>query len=148
MSYSKTTWKTGDTITAQLLNHAEDGIAANDAAIAALPAGLQLYGPYVAHATATVSAGATGELTCESMEDFNGSSVTFPDAATDADVFVISVTVTTALLTGFSGPILVSGGSGPEWQSGIINVYNNGESSSSVYANMLFYSTVEFPQES
>ena len=34
MSYSKTTWKTGDTITAALLNHAEDGIAANDAAIA------------------------------------------------------------------------------------------------------------------
>ena len=42
MSYSKTTWKTGDTITAQLLNHAEDGIAANDAAIASALTALQV----------------------------------------------------------------------------------------------------------
>lgn len=42
MSYSKTTWATGDTITAQLLNHAEDGIAANDAAIASAFDALQI----------------------------------------------------------------------------------------------------------
>ena len=44
MSYSKTTWKTGDTITAQLLNHAEDGIAANDAAITGLSQFLVVHG--------------------------------------------------------------------------------------------------------
>ena len=32
MAYSKTTWETGDVITAELLNHAEDGIAAASAA--------------------------------------------------------------------------------------------------------------------
>ena len=31
MAYSKTTWETGDVITAELLNHAEDGIAAASA---------------------------------------------------------------------------------------------------------------------
>lgn len=30
MSYSKTTWQTGDTVTAELLNHMEDGIAAGE----------------------------------------------------------------------------------------------------------------------
>ena len=35
MAYSKTTWETGDVITAELLNHAEDGIAA--ASVAELP---------------------------------------------------------------------------------------------------------------
>ena len=36
MAYSKTTWETGDTITAALLNHAEDGIEANDQNIGTL----------------------------------------------------------------------------------------------------------------
>ena len=31
MSYSKTTWQTGDTVTAELLNHMEDGISSADA---------------------------------------------------------------------------------------------------------------------
>ena len=31
MAYSKTTWQTGDTVTAELLNHMEDGIASADA---------------------------------------------------------------------------------------------------------------------
>lgn len=30
MSYTKTTWQTGDTVTAELLNHMEDGIAAGE----------------------------------------------------------------------------------------------------------------------
>ena len=34
MSYTKTTWATGDVITAEKLNNAEDGIAANDTALA------------------------------------------------------------------------------------------------------------------
>lgn len=36
MAYSKTTWVNGDTITAEKLNNIEDGIAANDTAIANL----------------------------------------------------------------------------------------------------------------
>ncbi len=36
MSYSKTTWQTGDTVTAELLNHMEDGISDADAKV--LPA--------------------------------------------------------------------------------------------------------------
>ena len=31
MSYVKTTWQTGDTVTAEKLNHAEQGIADNSA---------------------------------------------------------------------------------------------------------------------
>ena len=33
MAYSPTNWQTGDTITATLLNHAEQGISDNDTAI-------------------------------------------------------------------------------------------------------------------
>ena len=36
MAYSKTTWATGDVITAAKLNNIEDGVAANDTAIAGL----------------------------------------------------------------------------------------------------------------
>ncbi len=36
MAYNKTTWETGDTITAELLNNMEDGIEANDQNIGAL----------------------------------------------------------------------------------------------------------------
>lgn len=36
MAYNKTTWETGDTITAQKLNNAENGIEANDTAISGI----------------------------------------------------------------------------------------------------------------
>lgn len=41
MAYTKTDWKTGDLITADKLNNAEAGIAANEAAIGEIPAGVQ-----------------------------------------------------------------------------------------------------------
>lgn len=148
MSYSKTTWKTGDTITAQLLNHAEDGIAANDAAIAALPEGLQLYGPYTAVGSGTVTPAGVENVYCESMEDVNGISVTFPEASADAKTLVLSVRMTELLLQGFEGPLVYMGDSGLEWGAGCVVVYNSDDTTTgSVTCTMTFYSNVEFPQE-
>lgn len=148
MSYSKTTWKTGDTITAQLLNHAEDGIAANDAAIAALPEGLQLYGPYTAVGSGTVTPAGVENVYCESMEDVNGISVTFPEASADAKTLVLSVRMTELLLQGFEGPLVYMGDLGLEWGAGCVVVYNSDDTTTgSVTCTMTFYSNVEFPQE-
>lgn len=148
MSYSKTTWKTGDTITAQLLNHAEDGIAANDAAIAAIPAGLQLYGPYYGFATATVTAGNTEYIDLDNYEILNGSTVTFPNPNDGGETFVSSVVTSGGAVTGFSAPMIQEGLSGKEWNAAQINVYNDSSESGSYEVSMLFYSTVEFPMES
>lgn len=147
MSYSKTAWKTGDTITAQLLNHAEDGIAANDAAIAAIPAGLQLYGPYNAHAAADISANSGEDINLTNIEDINGVSVTLPDD--DAVILFTSARITAA----FFGTMLVVQGmeapvKGVSWAPAHIVVVNGTDSAQAVTASMTLYSTVEFPQES
>lgn len=144
MSYSKTTWKTGDTITAQLLNHAEDGIAANDAAIAAIPTGVQLYGPYTASGTATIVAGAgeTDVVALQNMEDVNGITVDFPD---DTDALILLSYYTsgaqTCAVQGAGGPYVYDG----SWEPASVTLMNTASSESSGRVAVAFYSTVEFP---
>ena len=146
MSYSKTTWKTGDTITAQLLNHAEDGIAANDAAIAAIPAGVQLYGPYYANGSASAAAGQQKIISCSTLEDANGISVTPP--ATDAKLLL------TFLNSGIGGEAkgLFVSVKLPTYEEGWIpanvQIVNLEEEAKTFEPRIGFYSTVEFPQES
>lgn len=147
MSYSKTTWATGDKITAQLLNHAEDGIAANDAAIAAIPAGVQLYGPYNAFATGSISANSGVDINLTNIEDINGVSVTLPDG--NADILIASAQITAAF---FGTMLVVQGFEAPvkqeSWVPAHIVVVNGTDSTQTVTASMKLYSTVEFPQES
>lgn len=146
MSYSKTTWKTGDTITAQLLNHAEDGIAANDAAIAAIPAGLQLYGPYFANGSATVQAGDVESVTCNTMEDVNGDGVTFPDVASGAITFAASAGADDLIMAGYTVPSIgIDQNLDPTWYPGSMSVYNSTAESVETECSIKFYSTVEFP---
>lgn len=149
MSYSKTTWETGDTITAQLLNHAEDGIAANDAAIAAIPEGLQLYGPYYASASDpdAISAGQYGTVTCETLEDLNGVTVTYPESAAILLLYFLSTgtnATTKALLGEVDLPVYNDG----TWSDALVTVINLEDSAKKIYPNIGFYSTVEFPAES
>lgn len=147
MSYSKTTWKTGDTITAQLLNHAEDGIAANDEAIAAIPAGLQLYGPYYATGTGTVTANGEENVNCNSIEDVNGISVTLPEPSENALTLVTTARISGSnlIVQGFTAPYVYTGQSGLVWAYGAIAVSNPQESEASVTCDMAFYSNVELP---
>ena len=148
MSYSKTTWKTGDTITAQLLNHAEDGIAANDAAIAAIPEGVQLYGPYYASASnpEAIDAGSQGFVTLDTLEDVNGITVTYP--ATSATLLLEFVSTgarndTKVLLAATGLPSY----NGDSWSDCTVTVVNIDQSAKKIYPSIGFYSTVEFPQE-
>ena len=147
MSYSKTTWETGDTITAQLLNHAEDGIAANDAAIAALPEGLQLYGPYFArNSDATVEAGKAAAIELETLEDINGISVTYPQS-TDAIIIPYNFSassVANCVVQDMYPPYVAQG----TWGAATLIVFNTGALDSIGTATIGFYSTVEFPQDS
>lgn len=148
MAYTPTEWATGDVITAQKLNKAENAIAANDAAIAAIPAGLQLYGPYTAVGSGTVTPAGVENVYCESMEDVNGISVTFPEVSADAKTFVLSVRMTELLLQGFEGPTVYMGDSGLEWGAGCVAVLNPDDTTTgSVTCTMTFYSNIEFPQE-
>ena len=146
MSYSKTTWKTGDTITAQLLNHAEDGIAANDAAIAAIPAGVQLYGPYLAsNSDVEVTAGSNTFAELETLEDVNGITVNYPTDKT-AKLFLAYFT---AALSGFAVqavyPPYVTNNA---WSPAAAQIANYGDMTGAGTVTVAFYSTVEFPQES
>lgn len=148
MSYSKTTWKTGDTITAQLLNHAEDGIAANDAAIAAIPAGLQLYGPYYAMGgQQSVASGAQASFDLTALEDENGATVNYPSS--EAFLIIQAVQVgfgsdsIPAAIKQFQMPYYMGG-----WQDGTIYMDNTTDSAANAQGMITFYSTVEFPQES
>ena len=58
MAYSKTTWATGDVIDAAKLNNIEDGIAANDTAIAGLA-------PYAVEGTMGVDADENQTITLD-----------------------------------------------------------------------------------
>lgn len=147
MSYSKTTWKTGDTITAQLLNHAEDGIAANDAAIAAIPAGVQLYGPYYASGDKTISANSKDDIALTTMEDINGISVIPPSGNAvvlfaQASAEASAASTAALMMTNIEAPVFEE-----EWIPAHITVLNGTDSEKAVRAAMTLYSTVEFPQE-
>lgn len=144
MSYSKTTWKTGDTITAALLNHAEDGIAANDAAIAAIPEGMQLYGPYYATSSqnAAISAGERQDISCDTIYDMSDTEMSLPSV----EAIMLAIGATTgggdALLDGYSAPYYATN----EWVDAYIGASNVSDSSVTVEAdtpNVTFYSTVE-----
>lgn len=148
MSYSKTTWKTGDTITAQLLNHAEDGIAANDAAIAALPESLQLYGPYyiISNSDLTVAAGSTSSAFLDKPYDNNTyAALDFPEEA--GICFLVGYSLGgTVLPFKVSAPAYNEGDS--EWNGATVNVANTGTSQITLESGSLsvtFYSTAEFP---
>lgn len=147
MSYSKTTWATGDTITAQLLNHAEDGIAANDAAIAAIPAGVQLYGPYKAsNSSATAQANKITYLELATVEDLNGATVSYPQDTT-AKLFP------TGFSTGNIAGVIPQEMSVPyisdnAWAPAYFYALNTTGSDIASNAYILFYSTAEFPLES
>lgn len=151
MSYSKTTWKTGDTITAQLLNHAEDGIAANDAAIAAIPEGLQLYGPYTAYhnTSENVESKNSKYIECENLEDVNGITVTYPDVTSACIILPVAVDASSLPIVEFSAPAIYANEGVNEWRDGTITVYNpDSETLRVASCSIVFYSTVEFPQES
>lgn len=146
MSYSKTTWKTGDTITAQLLNHAEDGIAANDAAIAAIPAGVQLYGPYRAiNSAASLAANKSSMASLTALEDVNGATVSYPQDA--AKLFICGLSSGSGHGRLLQEIVLPSKTSG-KWTDGYMIVYNNSDTAASETVYVNFYSTAEFPQES
>lgn len=140
MAYTPTEWATGDIITAQKLNKMEQGIAG---------AGLQLYGPYFATRGITVPAGQGGPVNCHTIEDENGISVKYPPITADAVVLVSCAKITgNAVMTGFEGPQVEYSDDVPAWSDGAVYVYNNNaEQSSDVTVDMIFYSTVEFPQE-
>lgn len=73
MSYTKTTWSNGDTITAEKLNHAEDGIYAADAAAASAEsaaAAAASAAPITIQFTLTLDAG-TGTLSGSTDADFD-----------------------------------------------------------------------------
>lgn len=147
MSYSKTTWETGDTITAQLLNHAEDGIAANDAAIAAIPAGLQLYGPYLATGqVSSVAAGLYAAISCSEIVDAENNSVDYPDT------FGAMLLAGFALMDDQNAPenLIVGSVYTPSKESDTVSpaqigVTNNRSDAATIIGYVQFYSTVQFP---
>lgn len=145
MSYSKTTWKTGDTITAQLLNHAEDGIAANDAAIAAIPAGLQLYGPYYANAgDTTIASGQIGNVPLSDITDGSGAYYDFDSVPTDT-VIIVSGYYASLPVTALYGPFYDPEGASTAdgWRYGQLTEYNYSQTSMSIGSsdNLTFYAT-------
>lgn len=73
MSYTKNTWANGDTITAEKLNHAEDGIHAADAAAASASSAASAAAaaaPLTIEFTLTMDAG-TGTLSGSTDADFS-----------------------------------------------------------------------------
>ena len=138
MAYNPTEWATGDIITAEKLNKMETGIA---------DAGLQLYGPYYAYATGSISANSGEDINLTNINDINGASVTLPDE--NAVILNTGVSITAAL---FGTMLVVQGWEVPvketNWSPAHIVVVNGTESTQTVTASMTLYSTVEFPQES
>lgn len=149
MSYTPTQWATGDTITAEKLNKAENGIAANDAAIAAIPAGLQLYGPYYASASnpSAASAGQQKIVPCNTLEDANGITVTYP--ATDAALLLAFLnTGIGGLAKGMFVSVKLPTYDDDSWVAANVQILNTEAESMTYDPRIGFYSTVEFPQAS
>lgn len=138
MAYTPTEWATGDVITAQKLNKMEQGIA---------DAGLQLYGPYNAFATGSISANSGEDINLTNINDSNGVPVTLPDG--DADILIAGAQITAAF---FGTMLVVQGFEAPvkqqSWVPAHIVVVNGTDSTQTVTASMKLYSTVEFPQAS
>ena len=138
MSYTPTTWANGDTITAEKLNKMEQGIAGAD---------LQLYGPYNAFATGSISANSGEDINLTNIEDINGVSVALSDG--NAVILITSVRITAVF---FGTMLVVQGWEAPvkqeNWIPAHIVVVNGTDSTQTVTASMTLYSTVEFPQES
>ena len=81
------------------------------------------------------------------MEDENGISIRLPDTK-DAIVLVTEAKLIGAVMTGFEGPQVITVDDVERWSEGVIYAYySDAEQSSDVTAEMVFYSTVEFPQE-
>lgn len=147
MAYTPTEWKKGDTITAALLNHAEEGIAANDTAISSLPEGFQLYGPYYAtnELSYTVAAGSSETVECNLLADASAALST-PEGTT-AKTFIVSIGSATELpIVGFN-PLMYST-EDSQWGYPSIIFMNEGDASASISAQSVFvtfYSDTELP---
>ena len=138
MAYTPTEWATGDVITAQKLNKMEQGIAG---------AGLQLYGPYNAYATSSISANSGEDINLTNIVDINEVPVTLPDE--NAVILIASARIRAAFL---GTMLVVQGLEAPvkqeNWNPAHMVVVNGTDSAQTVTASMTLYSTVEFPQES
>lgn len=136
MAYTPTEWATGDVITAQKLNKMEQGIAGG---------GVQLYGPYNAYATATISANSGEDINLTNIDDSNDVPVTLPDG--DAVILIAGASITAAF---FGTMLAVQGFEAPvkhqSWSPAHMVVVNGTDSAQTVTASMKLYSTVEFPQ--
>jgi len=141
MAYTPTEWATGDVITAQKLNKMEQGIAGAGA-------GMRLYGPYYASASnpSAIPAGESKIVSCRTLEDINGITVTYP--ATDAALLL------TFLNTGIGD--LAKGQFisvklptyDESWVAANVQILNTEAESKTYEPRIGFYSSVEFPQES
>lgn len=75
MTYEKTNWKVGDTITAEKLNNIEGGIKANETAISSIDTSGGGSGDFVITATGTGSTLTADKTYSETLEAFNNGAI-------------------------------------------------------------------------